>query len=515
MKIFLIILLFPLALHAQLCRYNERIFTGFDKTANIIYGNAPALNSPYLFENSTTNQNLQLDFFEPSGDTAQKRALIIFAHSGGFINGTKDNQDMQALCDSFSKRGYVTASLNYRLGFNLFSSNASERAVWRGVQDASAAVRFFKHNATLYRIDTANIFLWGSSAGSFMALGLAYVDDAERPASTYAAFLRPDLGCKDCTGNNYGNSSLVTGIISCWGATKDTAWIQNNNNIPVQLFHGTADGTVPYTEGYPFGLSTITYVRGSQEINEQLNRTSIYHELYAEPGLDHEYWGTSNGTFIPGGPTVYWQDIITKAKNFMLGRLVSPPGCGVVPITLTNFYGRLINDTINLYWNTAIELNVKEIIIERSADAVQFSSLLTTAAKGINGNGAAYSVVDIQPYPGINYYRLKIIDLDGTYSYSDVIRLNSPFKDILYITQSYPNPVQNNFNIELHSGKSQQVSIAVYDYTGKQFLVRTLQLHNGINNTSIPMHDAAAGTYFVQVKNSQEGFTTTLKIVKQ
>lgn len=504
-----------MAVHAQLCRYNERIFTGFDKTASVIYGNAPALNSPYLFENSTTNQNLQLDIFEPSGDTAQKRALIIFAHSGGFINGTKDNQDMQALCDSFSKRGYVTASLNYRLGFNLLSSNASERAVWRAVQDASAAVRFFKHNATLYRIDTTNIFLWGSSAGSFMALGLAFVDDAERPASTYAAFLRPDLGCKDCTGNNYGNSSLVTGIISCWGATKDTAWIQNNNNIPVQLFHGTADGTVPYTEGYPFGLSTITYVRGSQEINEQLNRTSIYHELYAEPGLGHEYWGTSNGTFNPGGPTVYWQDIIIKAKNFMLDRLVSPPGCGVVPITLTRFYGQFKNDTVNLYWNTDIELNVKEIIIERSADAIQFNPLLTTAAKGINGNGAAYSVIDSQPNQGINYYRLKIVDLDGTYNYSDIIKINTTIPGNLLITQSYPNPVQNNFNIQLQSGKTRQVSVAVYDYTGKQFLIKNIQLHKGINNTSISMQNAAAGIYFVQVIIYQEGFTTTLKIVKQ
>lgn len=501
--------------NAQVCRYNERIFTSFDKTANVTYGNAPAINSPYLFENSTTNQNLQLDIFEPSADTAQKRALIILAHSGGFFNGTKDNQDMQALCDSFSKRGYVTASLNYRLGFNPLSSSASERAVWRGIQDASAAVRFFKHNAALYRIDTTNIFLWGSSAGSFMALGLAYVDDAERPASTFSALLRPNLGCKDCTGNNFTNTSLVTGIISCWGATKDTAWIQNNNNIPVQLFHGTADGTVPYTEGYPFGLSTVSYVRGSQEINEQLDRTSIYHELYAEPGLDHEYWGTSNGTFIAGGPTVYWLDIITKAKTFMLGRMVSPPACAVLPITLTNFSGKMINDTVNLYWNTALELNVKNIVIERSADAINFSQLLSTVPKGINGSGAAYTSTDLHPYSGINYYRLKIVDLDGSYSYSDVIRIKTQIKDMLFITQSYPNPVHDMFNIELQSGKSQEVSISVFDFTGKQFLTKTVQLNKGINSTSIPMQNAAMGIYMIQVTNKQNGYSSVLKIVKQ
>jgi poly(3-hydroxybutyrate) depolymerase len=508
-----LLFLFPVVANAQLCRYSERIFPSFTKTANISYGNAPAITSFYVSENTTTNQNLKLDFFEPNADTATKRALIIFAHSGGFINGTKDNQDMQALCDSFAHRGYVTASLDYRLNFNIFSSSSSERAVWRGVQDASAAVRFFKFNAGLYKIDTTKIFVWGSSAGSFMALGLAYIDDAERPASTFSGFLQPDLGCKDCTGNSYTNTSLVTGIISCWGATKDTAWIQNNNNIPVQLFHGTSDATVPFTEGYPFGLSTIAYVRGSQEINQQLNRTSIYHEFYPVTGLGHEYWGTSNGTFAAGGPNAYWIDIITKAKLFMLGRMGIFSSCGPLPVKLISFTGNVNNEKINLYWNTATELSIKDIMVERSNDGNTFTELTRVSPKGINGNGAIYNTTDPYPYSGINYYRLKIADRDGSFSFSNIVMLKTPVKDLV-ITGLYPNPVNDWLHVQLQSDKSQAVNLGLFDITGKLLQQKTLQLVAGINNYSIPVSNIARGMYILQFKNGQQGNTVSVKICK-
>ena len=467
----------------------------------------------YFSEAFTTNQDLKLDLFEPVADTAAKRALIIFAHSGGFINGTKDNQDMQALCDSFVHRGYVTASLDYRLNFNLLSSSSSERAVWRGVQDGSAAVRFFKQNAATYKIDTANIFIWGSSAGAFLALGLAYIDDAERPASTFSGFLQPDLGCKDCSGNNYAYTSKVRGIISCWGATKDTSWIRNNNNIPVQLFHGSADGTVPYTEGYPFGLPTISYVRGSQQINEQLNRTSIYHEFYTGTGLGHEYWGTSNGTFIPAGPTAYWSDIISKARVFMIGRMGTPISCGPLPLKLTEFTGNISGEKIKLRWHTVSEFNIKNIIVERSKDGISFYELTSILPRGNNGNGASYSAIDHFPFSGLNYYRLKIIDPDGHFAYSDIIKLEMSQKELV-ITQLFPNPVYDLLQLQLQSNKKQVIRFSVFDVTAKLLQSDVLNLMEGINNTTLSFGNFAAGMYFIHLKNEQGIDLGIFKIVK-
>lgn len=503
------ILLLPLAGHSQ-CRYFDRIFPNVNKTANIIYGNAPAITSFYISESFTTAQDLKLDIFQPNGDPDLKRALIIFAHSGGFINGTKDNDDMQALSDSFAHYGYVTASMEYRKNFNLLSSNSSERAVWRATQDASSAVRFFKQNAVAYRIDTTKIFVWGSSAGAFMALSLAYVDDAERPSSTFSS---PNLGCKDCTGNNYAFSSKITGIISCWGATKDSSWIQNNNNIPALLFHGTSDGTVPFTEGYPFGLPTITYVRGSQELNEQLNRTSVYHEFYPAAGQDHEYWGTSNGTFVATGPTAYWADIINKAKVFMTGRMGVIPVCGPLPLTLLSFTGKPNNGQVNLYWNTAAEYNVKKIIVERSSDGVDFRSLAEVSAKGSSNTGAAYTATDPYPFAGTGFYRLKIIDIDGSTGSSKTISIQMPKRDI-GITQLYPNPVSDLLHVQLQSTRSQPVQLSVFDMAGKQMLSININLQKGINETNIPFTNLASGMYIVEYKNAAGTRVANYKIVK-
>ena len=91
---------------------------------------------------------------------------------------------MQALCDTFAHYGYVTASIEYRKNFNLLSSGSAERAVWRGIQDASAAVRFLKIIVRFTALIRLKYF-WGSSAGAFMALGLAYIDDAERFSSIF------------------------------------------------------------------------------------------------------------------------------------------------------------------------------------------------------------------------------------------------------------------------------------------------------------------------------------------
>lgn len=510
MKYLLIILLFPLSVSSQ-CRYFDRLFPSVTKTADVIYGNAPSITAFYLGESITVAQDLKMDIFQPQGDVEMNRALIIFAHSGGFINGSKSNDDMQALCDTFAHYGYVTATIDYRKNFNLLSSSSSERAVWRGVQDASAAVRYFKQNAALYGIDANRIFFWGSSAGAFMALGLAYVDDSERPASTSSS---PNLGCKDCSGNNFAFSSTVAGIISCWGATKDTSWIQNNNNTPAQLFHGTNDGTVPNTEGYPFGLPTITYVRGSQQVNEQLNRTSIYHEYYPVAGEDHEYWGTTNGMFGSSGPTAYWPDIIGKAKLFMTGRMGLVPVCGPLPVTITRFTAKPFNEKVNLHWNTAAEYNVKNLSVERSADGITFNRIIEVMPKGSISSGASYSSTDHYPFSGTSFYRLKITDLDGSVSYSGIVRVDMPRKAFT-ISQIYPNPVIDHVTIQVQSDKAQDVQVLVFDMTGRKLLSGSQRLMKGVNNLIVPFMNVASGAYIIRFEHATGTELGSIRVIKQ
>ncbi|MBL0019812.1 MAG: alpha/beta hydrolase [Bacteroidetes bacterium] len=153
-----------------------------------------------------------MDIYQPVGDTLARRPLMMFAFGGGFLIGAKEDEDARALCDSFARKGFVTASINYRLGMNISDANSGERAVYRAVQDWSAAIRYLKEKSDSLRIDTNWVFAGGVSAGSISAMHCQYMSESERPASSFASglpFPAPDLGCKDCSGNSFAHSSKV------------------------------------------------------------------------------------------------------------------------------------------------------------------------------------------------------------------------------------------------------------------------------------------------------------------
>ena len=137
-------------------RYLDEIFEDVTKTENIVYGNAPDLPFIFLFEWNTEDIDLDMDLYEPAGDTLTNRPVIIFIHSGTFFAGHNEADDVVALSIASAKRGYVAVSMNYRLGLNILSSYSGERAVYRGVQDASAVVRYLREFHEEYGIDYEN-----------------------------------------------------------------------------------------------------------------------------------------------------------------------------------------------------------------------------------------------------------------------------------------------------------------------------------------------------------------------
>ncbi len=316
-------LLLTMSAHAQTCdtlRYRQAIFQ-VQKTADIVYGTAQAIPAVYVNENVTVTQDLKLDLYEPLGDTLARRPLIMFAFGGGFLIGAKEDEDARSLCDSFARKGFVTASINYRLGMNVADGSSGERAVYRAVQDWSAAIRYFKEFADSFRIDTNWVFAGGVSAGSISAMHSQYMSEAERPASSYASglpFIAPDLGCKTCSGNTYNHSTKVKALVNAWGAIGDTSWIEPSESTPMISFHGDLDPVVPYGYGYPFtALITLPAVYGSSLIHPRLQHLGIYSEFVPFPGEGHNVWGTVVANNFVGGPTQYWNPILVDTRDFL------------------------------------------------------------------------------------------------------------------------------------------------------------------------------------------------------
>src|SRR5689334_19752194 len=106
-------LLFFAAASAQLDttggRYcTENFFSNVTTTSNVTYGSSTTWTGG--------TQTLVMDIYQPTGDVASSRGLIILAHGGSFISGSRTDQDVTTLCTRFGKMGYVTASIDYRLG---------------------------------------------------------------------------------------------------------------------------------------------------------------------------------------------------------------------------------------------------------------------------------------------------------------------------------------------------------------------------------------------------------------
>lgn len=267
-------------------RFFNYVFSNVDLTSNVQYGT----NTKY----DGTSQNLLLDIYEPNGDNEALRPLVIVAHGGFFLSGSKTGADVVPICEAFAKMGYVAVSVEYRLGISIQAdlSAPMTEAVMRGVQDGKAAVRFFRKSAAEdgnpYRINPDQIFFAGSSAGGYIALHMAYLDtEAEIP--TYVNLANPGLdGGLEGNSGNLGYSSSVNAIVNICGAIGDTAWIQPGDE-PCLLFHGTNDQTVPFGSAmqYAFGVAPVVEVDGSNSINEKLNQVGVEHCFEIYEGQDH------------------------------------------------------------------------------------------------------------------------------------------------------------------------------------------------------------------------------------
>lgn len=269
-------------------RYLTEVFSDHTFDGAIQYGAA----DPYGL---VGNQNLLLDVYQPLGDTLTKRPVVIHKFGGAYLIGWRSQPNIPNFADEYTKRGFVFISIDYRIGFNPLDGNSAERAVYRGILDLKAALRFIMDNADTYGIDTNNIFLTGTSAGAISSMGQSFMLDSDRPASTYGSTLEPaNLGCSDCSGNNnYNNKRVqVQGIINNWGAVIDTSIIDlaldPKDNVPVISFHGTADNAVFYTEGSPFNAPMFPNMQGSFLIHKRLENQGIKNKLVPLVGEGHE-----------------------------------------------------------------------------------------------------------------------------------------------------------------------------------------------------------------------------------
>ncbi|HPI53364.1 MAG TPA: alpha/beta hydrolase fold domain-containing protein [Chitinophagaceae bacterium] len=292
---------------------------------SIVYGSA------ITYAGNT--QALELNLAMPTNDTppACGRPLMLLIHGGAFLAGSKNTDAPPQLLRDFAKRGFVTASIDYRLGMFQTSSpincnvswmlgspwnclNMQDTAEWyraayRGMQDAKGAIRYLVQHAANYNIDPKNVFVVGESAGGFIALETAFLDDnSEKPtqvsslpnaiapnaiyesqcittpgfASSIAAMQlqRPDLGSIDGDLNPGGPKYSIKGVGNLYGGMMFNLFAAapaSSTTMPrLFLFHQPNDLIVPYDQQRVLEGMTYCYTQWPTNCQWIINRPQTY-----------------------------------------------------------------------------------------------------------------------------------------------------------------------------------------------------------------------------------------------
>jgi dienelactone hydrolase len=269
-------------------RYRDIVFSGVTVTSDLTYGSAPDLQG-----NPVT---LTLDLYRPTGDTQTGRPAIVWIHGGGFSAGDKTRSPFPALARQFAKRGYVAASINYRLlgtercaGVQPVPQSCMDAAV-AAQHDAQAAVRWLRAHAAEYGIDPTRIAVGGGSAGAATALLVGA--HSEDPGSS----------------GTPGQSSNVGGVISISGVLPPEGQaLFTPDDAPTLWFIGTDDPLIT-DENRVLANAGALYNQGVLSVPEVLQ-------------------GAGHVPISTDGPTIYTQSAYFLYFTLDLAHAAgSPPG---------------------------------------------------------------------------------------------------------------------------------------------------------------------------------------------
>jgi Secretion system C-terminal sorting domain len=238
-----------------------------------------------------------------------------------------------------------------------------------------------------------------------------------------------------------------------------------------------------------YGLATPITVSGTST-NEQLTNVVIN---------------------FPGGFSAGVHYIHTRSKQnpWSIDNVVPFTTTGtVVPLTWKFVKAQLIKNTTEVSWATSQEINTSKFEIEHSADGASFVKVGELAAAGNNNTISNYNFTHLEPMKGFNFYRIKQIDVDGSYKYSVIVKVLN--RNDIKQTIIAPNPVVDVLNI-VEPSTTFINTVEVYDSKGALMIRKTINADEQVY--SLPVSTLAKGNYILKV--NYKASSKTISFVKQ
>lgn len=169
----------------------------------------------------------------------------------------------------------------------------------------------------------------------------------------------------------------------------------------------------------------------------------------------------------------------------------------ILPIGISSFSGKKAGKDIFLQWSTAEEINSDHFEVQHSTDNSGFAKLTSIAVQG--NTSASYSFVHNNPPAVVNYYRVKLVNKNGSVIYSKVIAIKADGMGVMLQT-IYPNPFRDKLEMAITSDKASMINIRLYDMNGKLALTREKKITQGLNIITLTgLNALQPGNYIIDV----------------
>lgn len=309
--------------------------------------------------------------------------------------------------------------------------------------------------------------------------------------------------------NGNGGSKVVFSNYQTGGASSNNQWL-----VTPQIVNVAANATLDfwyrkfgsYIDNLDIKISTTNNQMASFSSLQTFNLTA-----------DDSGWQNINISLASyAGQSIYIAFNEYVANNQADGAsfcldLVEVTGANV-PVELTAFAARQLDGTVMLDWATATETNNSGFSVERSVDNVSFTKIAFVNGNGTTTERKVYSYTDNTVNSGKYYYRLKQVDFDGSFSYSNAIEVSVGVPSEFSLSQNYPNPFNPSTTIKFALPTTSNVKITIYNTIGKE--VATLvngTMEAGTHSAVWNASNNASGMYFFKIEAGN--FTATKKMM--
>ncbi|MCI4671343.1 MAG: PQQ-dependent sugar dehydrogenase [Bacteroidia bacterium] len=305
------------------------------------------------------------------------------------------------------------------------------------------------------------------------------------------------------TATYYNDTAMTSQALQRIDSTIDFTWGSKSPDASVNplTFAVVWEGEIesPFTEEITFKTTTDDGVRlwvdgqlivdnwNDQSVNSNFGSVNL--TAWVKVPIRMEYYQNK----------VYAEAQLEWSSNSMATQIVPTsflyPQNSSLPIELSAFDVQLIGQEARLEWLSANEIGSSHYTIERSLDGTLFEQLADVRARGQSNSSTYYEWIDSKPHYGVNYYRLKMVDTDGSFGYSDIRSINLK-GDQLWV---YPNPgkIGQELRASITFKNSNVARLALMDLSGRKIRQEDWTLENGQAVVKIATDDLAPGGYLI------------------